>query len=122
MELFDILIILGVGFIIGKIHTYMKITNLIQETARRHGISLVQELDRMNIDNDLRIIYELIVESHNGVLYLFEKESNRFICQGSSVQELAKLAKEQDNIINAAVIYDNRIFTFVDGESTEFSG
>ena len=41
MELIDI-IILGLGFVLGKIHTYMKITNLIQETARRHGISLEQ--------------------------------------------------------------------------------
>jgi hypothetical protein len=121
MELIYI-IIFGLGFILGKIHTYMKITNLIKETAKRHGISLEQELDRMNIDNDLRIIYQLIVESHNDILYLFEKESNRFICQGASVQELAKLAKEQGNIINAAVVYDNRIFTFVNGESTEFSG
>lgn len=118
MDLLDILIIFGLGFALGKIHTYMKLTILLKQTAKRHGIVL----EGMEIDDDIRTIYELIVESHNGILYLFDKKNNKFICQGSSVQELAKLAKEQGNIINAAVVYDNKIFAFIDGESTEFSG
>lgn len=114
MELIFLITIFCLGFSIGKIHTYLRISILLNSIKNGNGLEDSEE--------DWQTLHELIIEKHNDILYLFEKESNRFICQASSVQELAKIAKEDNNIINAAVVFDNKIFTFVNGETTEFSG
>ena len=61
----------------------------------------------------------MLVEKHGDILYLFDNDSDEFICQGSSVQELAKLAKELKNVSVAAVKHGDKIFAFKDGESVE---
>jgi hypothetical protein len=52
------------------------------------------------------------------MLYLYDHEANSFVCQASTMEELATLAKEYNNIKYAAVmdVDGDSIYTFVDGK------
>lgn len=116
----EILIALCVGFIVGKMYGYYKVAKLLREVAEENGFDLEKELGLAKDEEaDKPQVYKLEVETHGEQLYLFDKESDNFICQGASVQELAKLAKEYKNVTFAAVKHGNKIFAFKDGESTE---
>jgi len=64
-------------------------------------------------------IKKLITEQINGVLYLYNTDTKDFICQGSSIEELAKIAKEYKNINSAAVIHNEKLFFFKNGSCKE---
>jgi len=119
MELFLFLVFV-VGFALGKIHTYFHVAKALREFADDHGVDIEKELKKVNEEaKPEKLVYKLMVEKHGDMLYLFDKESDEFICQGSSVQELAKLAQERKKINLAAVLHEDKIFQFKNGESTE---
>lgn len=92
----------------------------MKEVADEQGIDLEKELGFVQEQEEKKPgVYKLIVEEHGNLLYLFDAEKDKFICQGSSVQELCKIAKEQQNVLYAAVKHGDRVFQFKDGESTE---
>lgn len=122
MELLLLLLVIVIAFQAGKHWGYYKIVSLMKQVAEEQGIDLEKELGivkEQEEDNNKPAVYKLEVETHGNVLYLFDKETDQFICQGSSVQELATLAKEYKNVLYAAVKYDDKVFAFKDGKSTE---
>jgi len=118
MELLLILVFV-VGFILGKIYGYYHVVSLMKEIAEDNGIDLEKALGLKKDEHTVPEVYKLKVEQHGDMLYLFDYEQDEFICQGSSVQELAKHAKEYKNICIAAVLHGEKVFKFKDGESTE---
>jgi hypothetical protein len=50
---------------------------------------LKEELDRLTTQLKNKII-QVNVEKHGSVFYLFEKDTNRFIAQGSDIDEIKK--------------------------------
>jgi uncharacterized protein YhbP (UPF0306 family) len=94
---------------------------IMREFAEAHGIDIQKELEKLSAEEvePEKIVYKLKVETHDNTLYLFDKDSDEFICQGSSVQELAKLALERKQIALAAVLHDTKVFAFRNGESSE---
>lgn len=117
MDLLILLLGFFVGYAVGTLRAYLKFAREIKDAADAIGIDLDQELEIQQPKE--KLVYKLAVEKHGETLYLFDKEEDSFICQGSNVQELAKLAKQYKNIMHAAVLYDNKVFQFKDGESTE---
>lgn len=116
----EILLCLVIGYWIGKLHAYWDIVKAMRVLAEEHGIDFKGALDKdAKDDPEEKLVYKLQVETHGEQLYLFDHETDEFICQGSSVQELAKLAKEYKKVLYAAVKYDDKVFAFKDGESTE---
>ena len=121
MELLYVLLVFGCGFWLGRIHAYYRIAKLMRDVAEDQGIDLQAELDAIKHQEETNtpLVHKLQVEKHGELLYLFDAESNDFICQGSDVHELAEIAKKYKNVLYAAVKHDDKIFQFKDGESTE---
>ena len=120
-ELFIFLCICAIffgGFIFGKLHTYFYIGNLLKQVAEEQGIDLEKEIKQTSAPPKPRV-YKLDVEEHGDMLYLFDVEKHNFICQGKTVEELCELAKQQKNVLYAAVKHGERVFQFKDGVSTE---
>lgn len=121
MELL-ILLLLVVAFQAGKHYGYYKIVKLMKEVAEEQGLDLEKELGLVKEreeQNQSDKVHKLQVEQHGDLLYLFDKESDNFICQGASVQELCDLAKKHKNVNLAAVLHGDKVFAFKDGVSTE---
>jgi exopolysaccharide biosynthesis protein len=110
------IIILGfifwLGYHFGVIYTSWQLRDLIIKDAKREGIID----DNLNfIDKKVPNVHKLIVEKSNNILYLYDHEANSFVCQASTMEELAKLAKQYKNINHAAVLDGEEVYAFVNG-------
>ena len=119
MDIISIIVFFTVGFCFGKTYAYFRIAKLLKNTLEDVGID-IEELKGNPKEESEITISKLEVESHGDMLYLFDRESHTFICQALTVQELATLAKEYKQVVCAVVKHGDRVFTFNDGQSTEY--
>lgn len=122
MDILLLILLLVVAFQAGKHYGYYKIVKIMKEVAEDQGFDLEKELGLQKEQDEKQTVFvvpKLNVEQHGDMLYLFDVDTDNFICQGASVQELAKLAKELKNVSVAAVKHGDKIFAFKDGQSVE---
>lgn len=106
----DYIIILACGFILGFIVGETLLAFKIQKV-----LSLKINDSSLPIINKKPHVFKLFIESDQGILYLYDHEKNEFVCQASTVDELAKLAKQYKNIEYAAVLHGDDALMFVNG-------
>jgi hypothetical protein len=112
----ELIVCLVVGYVIGNVHTIWKLRKLIAEA----GIDFEQNL--VETEKPKVQIYKLTVETMDDILYLYDRDTNDFVCQAKSLEELAKSCKEYKNIMVATVIHDSKVFIFANGKSQEYKG
>ena len=66
-------------------------------------------------------VYKLETHEENNMLYLYNRDTNSFICQAPTIEELAKLAKDYKNITAASVLHGKKVFMFMDGNAKEYT-
>lgn len=96
------------GFHLGSAFVMFKLKDLILKEAARQGLDVVV-LEQNIIEKQQT---KLVIEYNDNILYLYDNHTNTFICQGSTVEELAKLAKQYKNISDAAV-FDKKTNSFI---------
>ena len=115
MEILPYFVILGIGYILGKVLTLYRIRSLFKQ------VDVEKALAKYNPEAPAVEVYKLEVQEIENMLYLFHRESSDFVCQGATIEELAKLAKDYKNILVATVLHEDRVFMFVNGKSKEFT-
>jgi hypothetical protein len=119
--MFELLIFIVVGVIgynIGLAVTAYRLRFLIHKEARRLGLDNSDDIGVYEeVDPE---VVQCVVEKANDTLYLYNRD-NSFICQGKTLEELAKLAKEYKNIKYAAVLHNEDTYGFVDGKVKTYS-
>lgn len=90
-----------------------RLRHLIFKEAKKLGITTPYQ--ESILEEQKPTVEQLIVEKANNILYLYNREDDTFVCQGSTLEELASLAKKYKNIKYAAVMIDKEIYAFVDG-------
>ena len=117
MSIIEFLCVLVLGYVLGNIHTIWKLRKLISDVAKNEGINLDDaEVKSKNTAYD---VHKLQIETIGDILYLYNIETKDFVCQGSSIDELATLTKTH-RIMVATVAYDDKVFMFVNGKYKEF--
>ena len=111
LELIIVGFIFWLGYQVGMSVTAYRLRDLVYKEAKRRG--LLKQADQ-ELEEELTVV-QLFVEKANNTLYLYDKDDNTFVCQGSTLEELATLAKKYKNIKYAAVMIDKEIYAFVDG-------
>jgi len=106
----DILLCFILGFSLGEMYCAWQVHKIIRNVLIKHNIDDVNLQDGENIS-----IAKLQIERVDAQLFLYEYETNNFICQADTVEELAKRCKEYKNINNAVVLDSNNIIFFIDG-------
>jgi hypothetical protein len=113
-ELLIFIVGLFIGYHVGYSVLIWRIKDLIIKEAKNEGmdVSMFEEEEKPT-----NTVSQLFVERSNNVLYLYDKEANSFICQASTLEDLARLAKEYKNIKYAAVMDEQAdiVVAFVDG-------
>jgi hypothetical protein len=113
-ELLIFIVGLYIGYQVGYSVLAWRIKDVLIKEAKSEGldVSMFEEQKPTNT------VSQLFVERANNVLYLYDKEANSFICQASSIEDLARLAKEYKNIKYAAVMDEQAdvVVAFVDGK------
>jgi hypothetical protein len=111
MTLLDWFVILASAYIIfkmGEIYGYWTLAKTI------HTLEIAEELEDPEPE-----IHKLHTEQINDILYLYNHDTKDFVCQASTMEELAKLAKEYKNIHLAAVVHNKKLFLFSNGTVKE---
>lgn len=121
MDILALILLLIVAFQAGKHYGYFKIVKIMKEVADEQGFNLEKELGIIEDKEEKpkNVVRKLKIDVGGDILYLFDIDTDTFICQASCVQDLAKIAKERSQIIYAVVKHGDKFFAFKDGESTE---
>ena len=117
MEILLLIVGLVIGYLIGEFYCLFRMRHVIMDAAASEGIDLEAELDKRNQKKVIEV-HKLRIQNINDILYLYTDEED-FICQAKTIEELAKLSQQYKNINYAAVIHDDKIFTFINGIASE---
>ena len=126
MDTFLFIVVFSVGILVGELITLYKVRKIINKIASDNGINLQRQIEKMyaNGENDIILepkIASLKIEKIEDILYLYHRDSDNFVCQGDTLEELATIAKQYKNIKMATVIHDEQVFVFNDGEVRKYN-
>jgi len=111
-EFLILVVVAVIGYHIGVAVVSYQLRYLLHKEAKRLGLDKSDAIDIFEAATP--DVSQLIIEKNNDTLYLYDI-NNTFICQGNTIDELAKLAKQYNNIKYAAVLHDEDTYGFVDG-------
>ena len=114
-SLSSLLDILG-AFLLGMFIMEKIIFYRIRKSLREAGLEIDEDEDQSEETEQIEV-KKFFVENVNGLLYLYEHNTNKFICQGKVLTELASLSNKYDKAEVACVInYDQEVIWFINGE------
>ena len=106
MTLLDIILILALGWVMGEFYTMYKLRKNIRSYL------IIQEEIRPTV-------YKLETELVDNTILLYDRDTNNFICQGNSLEQLAQLSREYKKIEYATVKHGDYFVAFIEGKVTE---
>jgi hypothetical protein len=107
----DYFLIFIVGFVLGANHAVYAIRRQLQ--------NLIEEDKQLKNDdkNSSDVIPSLVLEKHGDMYYLFDKNTDAFLCQSNNITELGKNLFEYKKVKLAYVINgEANGFWFVNGK------
>ena len=107
MTLLDIILILALGWVMGQFYTIYKLRKNL-----RSVIIIQEEVSRPNV-------FKLETEEVDNTILLYDRDTNDFICQGNSLEQLAQLSREYKKIEYATVKHGDYFVAFIEGKVTE---
>lgn len=113
LDILLLILVFWCGFTVGEHIMAWKLRHVVLDAARREGFKVSD--DFIMEDPDKPKVSKLYIEKEKDILYLYDHEEEAFVCQASTVEELAKLALQYKNIKYAAVLDGDNTFMFVDG-------
>lgn len=116
IELIIIAFIFWLGYQVGQMVLSWQLRDIIVKEARKEGLRVDSEYNIIESEDEKPNVFQLFVEKSNDILYLYEREKDTFICQASTMEELASLSLKYKNIKYAAVLHGNEVVAFVNGE------
>jgi hypothetical protein len=106
-------IVFGCGYALGEFVTVHRVHTFLIRISRKAGIDLEREVDN-EIGNAVSVP-KLSTEMVDDIIYLYDMDDKTFICQGKTIEELAKLTLDISKIEQAIVLHDKSIFVFDNG-------
>ena len=106
MTWLDIILILALGWVMGEFYTRYKLLKNLR------SIVIIEEVKRPNV-------FKLETEEVDNTILLYDRETNDFICQGNSLEQLAQLSREYKKIEYATVKHGDYFVAFIEGKVTE---
>jgi uncharacterized protein YxeA len=105
MTLLDIILILALGWVMGEFYTVYK----LRKNLRTYLI----------VEEAKPTVFKLETELVDDIILLYDRETNDFICQGKSLQQLAELSRKYKKIEYASVKHGEHFVAFIEGKVTE---
>jgi hypothetical protein len=112
-EIIILAIVFYIGYQIGMSVFAYRIRHLLYKEAKARGMDIDAKL--LNLEENKPTVAQLFIEKANNMMYLYEYEDKTFICQATTVDELALLAQKYKNIKYAAVADGDNMLMFVEG-------
>ena len=109
-NIWDFILIFLLGWTVGVKFYMYRLEKDIKKYAKDNGIKIEEVVSNPSA------IPLLTVEIQEGVLYLYDKKSKIFVCQGRTLDEVANLLEQYKKIPQARVEYLNRILLLDKGK------
>lgn len=106
----DYIIIAVVSWYLGMRFSGFMMQRAIMQLAKENGITLD------NGQKKIKLVPLLITEAHEGTILLYDNDKQHFMCQGSTLDELATNFASTQNIEIAQVSHGNQSLWFVGGK------
>lgn len=107
-------LLLFLGFAIGWVAGVNFLKYRIKQAIRQlDKAELTAEIEKM-----IKEIPVMQTEKVNGFIFLYDKVTSAFMCQGASLDEVAANLLSVQNINLAQVTHDEQEFWFIDGKVT----
>jgi hypothetical protein len=106
MTLLDIILILALGWVMGEFYTRYKLLKNLRSMV------IIEEIKRPDV-------FKLETVIVDDIILLYDRETNDFICQGNSLEQLAQLSREYKKIEYATVKHGDYFVAFIEGKVTE---
>lgn len=113
LEIIILIIVAYISYNAGIAVTSWRLRDLIIKEANKEGIFIDKEYNIITKESK-PVVFKLWVEKVQDMLYLYDTE-NTFICQATTLEELATLALKHKNIKYASVMNGDDIFAFING-------
>ena len=117
MDILYIVLIFSIGWFAGQWYMAYQLKKSITRIAEKYGMTFDEWADSFNQALDIKVIKlpKLFTEYVGNNIFLYNKDTGKFICQGKSLDELAEGIKE--NKIEAAIVFDKEQELFyIDGK------
>ena len=113
LEIIILIIVAYVSYNIGIAVTSWRFRDIIVKEAKKEGIIVDDEYNI--VQKEIKpLVSKLRIEQVHDIFYLYDTE-NTFICQASTLEELANLALNYKNIKYASVVNGDDVFAFING-------
>lgn len=116
MDLFDFLISFSIGWFGGQWYMAYQLKRNITKIAEKYGMTFDEWSDGLKevVADSVKRIPKMFTEYEGNSVYLYMKDTGNFVCQGDSLEELArKIAKEY----NTAIVTDKeKLLFFINGK------
>ena len=122
LELLVIVLFVAVVFYnLGIIVAQYRLRHIIFHEAKKRGLISQKEIELLQndgIETKSTQVSQLFVEKVQDMLYMYDSEKNKFICQAKTFDELADIAYKSQNIEYAVVLdpVSLNVYSFVDGK------
>ena len=116
MDLLDFLIVFSIGWFGGQWYMAYQLKRNITKIAEKYGMTFDEWSESLTevVQDSVKRIPKMFTEYEGNSVYLYMKDTGNFVCQGDSLEELArKIAKEY----NTAIVTDNeKLLFFINGK------
>ena len=106
MTLLDIVLLIGLGWVMGEFYTLYKLHKNL------HTYLIIEEESKPTI-------FKLETEYVGDTILLYDRDTKNFICQGTSLQQLAELCRQYNKIEYATVKHGEYFVAFIEGRVTD---
>lgn len=104
----ELVIVFVIGFLLGEVFFAYRVRKTLTRLYENPSLRVIE----------MPTVAKLKTEKVDDSLLLYDA-ADTFICQAKTFEELTTLISERTDIKYAAIMHDNKIFTFIEGVMTE---
>ena len=117
MTILEFLVVFAFGWWAGQVYMLIKFRQSLKKIVESAGMTMDEWAETVN---DLTIkavkVPNLFTEKSGNSIMLYNKDTGAFMCQASSLDELAVLSNQHNKIEVAVVSHNDQELYFVDGK------
>jgi hypothetical protein len=97
MDLLDFLVVFSIGWFGGQWYMAWQLKRNITRIAEKYGMTFDEWSDSLNsvVKEAVQKVPKMITEYEGNSIYLYMKDTGNFVAQGNSLEELARIVKQE---------------------------
>ena len=116
MQLLDFLIVFSIGWFGGQWYMAYQLKRNITKIAEKYGMTFDEWSESITevVKDSVKRVPKMFTEYEGNSIYLYMKDTGNFVCQGASLEELARTIAEE---YEAAIVTDKeKLLIFANGK------